>query len=100
VIQTSRDSYLTHGTQEETLYLNPTDSGRAFVLEETRAEKPGQTLKDFGRASMLKLRGGLLTGREALQPSEPCHSLDKATPSYYTKNGSFPSGISKMWCVF
>jgi hypothetical protein len=40
-----------------------------------------------------------LTGWEALQPSEPRHSLDKATPSYYTKNGSFASRISKMWCV-
>jgi hypothetical protein len=38
-------------------------------------------------------------GREALRPSEPCHSPDKATPSYYTKNESFAGGISKMWCV-
>jgi hypothetical protein len=37
-----------------------------------------------------------LTGQEALRPSEPCHSLDNATPSYYTKNGSFACGISKM----
>jgi hypothetical protein len=40
-----------------------------------------------------------MTGREALRPSEPCHSPNKATPSYYTKNGSFASGISKMWWV-
>jgi hypothetical protein len=44
---------------------------------------------------MLELRGGPPTGREALWPSEPRHSPDKATPSYYTKNGSFASGISK-----
>jgi hypothetical protein len=29
----------------------------------------------------------------------PCHSPDKAMPSYYTKNESFASGISKLWCV-
>jgi hypothetical protein len=55
---------------------------------------------DFGRAYALELRGGLLIGREALRPSEPHHSPDKATPSYYTKNESFASGISKMWCVY
>jgi hypothetical protein len=49
---------------------------------------------------MLELRGGLPIGREALRHSEPHHSLNKATPSYYTKNESFASGISKMWCVF
>jgi hypothetical protein len=49
---------------------------------------------------MLELRGGLQTGRQALWPSEPRHSPNKATPSYYTKNESFASGISKMWCVF
>jgi hypothetical protein len=48
---------------------------------------------------MHELRGGFLTGREALWPLEPLHSPDKATPSYYTKNGSFASGISKVWCV-
>jgi hypothetical protein len=32
-------------------------------------------------------------------PSEPRHSPDNATPSYYTKNESFASGISKVWCV-
>jgi hypothetical protein len=48
---------------------------------------------------MLELRGGLPTGREALRPSEPLHSLDKATPSYYTKNRTFTSAISKMWYV-
>jgi hypothetical protein len=48
---------------------------------------------------VLELRGGLPTGQEALWPSEPDHSPDKATPSYYTKNESFASGISKMWCV-
>jgi hypothetical protein len=48
---------------------------------------------------MHKLRGGLSTGREALWPSEPHHSPDEATPSCYTKNVSFASGISKMWCV-
>jgi hypothetical protein len=40
-----------------------------------------------------------MIGREALQPLEPHHSPDKATPIYYTKNESFVSGISKMWCV-
>jgi hypothetical protein len=48
---------------------------------------------------VLKLQGGLPIGREALQPSEPRHFLDKATSSYYTKNESFINGISKMWCV-
>jgi hypothetical protein len=48
---------------------------------------------------MLELGGGLPTGREALQPSEPHHSPDKATPSYYTKNENVASGISKLWCV-
>jgi hypothetical protein len=45
---------------------------------------------------MLELRGGLPTGQEALRPLEPRHSPDKAMPSYYTKNKSFASGISKM----
>jgi hypothetical protein len=48
---------------------------------------------------MLELRGGILIGQEALQLSEPCHSPDKATPTYYTKNVSFASGIYKMCCV-
>jgi hypothetical protein len=48
---------------------------------------------------MLELWGGLLTGLEALRPSAPHHPSDKATPSYYTKNESFASEISKMWCV-
>jgi hypothetical protein len=48
---------------------------------------------------MLELRGGLPIGQEALQPSEPRHSPNKAMPSYYTKNGSVARGISKMWCV-
>jgi hypothetical protein len=48
---------------------------------------------------MLELRGGLPTGQEALRPLEPCHSPDKATPSYYTMNERFASGISKGWCV-
>jgi hypothetical protein len=43
--------------------------------------------------------GGLPIGREALRPSEPHHSPDKATPRYYSKNESFTSGISKIWCV-
>jgi hypothetical protein len=38
-------------------------------------------------------------GQEALRPLEPRHSADKATPSYYTMNESFASGISKIWCV-
>jgi hypothetical protein len=38
-------------------------------------------------------------GQQALWPSEPRHSPDKAMPIYYTKNESFASGISKMWCV-
>jgi hypothetical protein len=54
---------------------------------------------DSDRASVLELRGGLPIGQEALWPSEPHHSPDKARPSYYTKNESFASGISKMWCV-
>jgi hypothetical protein len=37
-----------------------------------------------------------LIGWEALRPLEPRHSPDKTTPSYYTENGSFASGISKM----
>jgi hypothetical protein len=65
----------------------------------TRAEKSYQSPKDSGRASALELRGWLPIVREALRPSEPRHSIDKATPSYYTKKKSFASGISKMWCV-
>jgi hypothetical protein len=38
-------------------------------------------------------------GWEALGPSEPRHSPNKATLSYYTKNESVASGISKMWCM-
>jgi hypothetical protein len=75
------------------------DSDRASTLEQTRAKKPYQTLKDSYRASTLELRGGLQTGREALRLSTPHHYLDKAMPIYYTKNESFASGISKMWCV-
>jgi hypothetical protein len=52
---------------------------------------------DFGTAFALELQGGLLIGREALWPSEPHHSPDKARPCYYTKNDSFATGISKMW---
>jgi hypothetical protein len=65
----------------------------------TRAPKLHLNWMDFGRTSALELRGGLLIGREALWPLGACHSPDKATPSYYTKNESFASGISKMWCV-
>jgi hypothetical protein len=72
---------------------------RAFTLEQTRAEKSCRTPKDSGRASTLELRGGLPIGQEALQPSKPHHSPDKATLSCYTKKESFASGISKMWCV-
>jgi hypothetical protein len=36
-----------------------------------------------------------MIGLEALRPTEPRHSPDKAMPSYYTKNESFTSGISK-----
>jgi hypothetical protein len=35
---------------------------RAFTLEQTRAEKPYWTPKDFDRASTLELRGGLPAG--------------------------------------
>jgi hypothetical protein len=84
---------LTQGTRAETLCQNPMDSDKASVLEQTRAEKPCWTLKDSDRASTLELRGGFPTGQEALQPSEPRHSPNKATPSYYTKNESFASGI-------
>jgi hypothetical protein len=38
-------------------------------------------------------------GLEALRPSEPHQSPNKATPSYYTNKESFASGIFKMWCV-
>jgi hypothetical protein len=55
---------------------------------------------DSDRASTLELWAGLPIGREALQPLEPRHFPDKTMPIYYTKNGSFVSGISKMWCVF
>jgi hypothetical protein len=48
---------------------------------------------------MSELRGGLPIDPEALQPSEHHHSPDKAKPSYYTKNKSFASAISKVWCV-
>jgi hypothetical protein len=58
-----------------------------------------RTQMDFGRASVLELRGGLSTSREVLQPSESHHSLDEAMPSYFTKNESFENVISKMWCV-
>jgi hypothetical protein len=51
---------------------------------------------DSGRAFTVELQGGLPIDWEALQPSEPRHFPDKATPSYYTKNESFASGISKM----
>jgi hypothetical protein len=99
VIPIGRDSYFTQGTQVETLYQNQKDFDRASALEQTRTKKSCQTPKDFDRASALEQQGGLLTGREALWPLEPRHSLDKATPSYYTRNGSFASGISKMSCV-
>jgi hypothetical protein len=48
---------------------------------------------------VLELQRGLPIGREALWPSEPCHSPDKATLSYHTKNEIFVSGICKIWCV-
>jgi hypothetical protein len=54
---------------------------------------------DSGRASALELWGGLPTGREAVRPSDPRHSPDRATPSNYTKNESSTSRISKIWCV-
>jgi hypothetical protein len=54
---------------------------------------------DSDRVSALELQGWLPTGREALRPSEPRHSPDKVTPSYYIKNERFTSGIYKMWCV-
>jgi hypothetical protein len=93
------ESWYTWGTQAEILYRNPEDSGRASALEQTRAEKSCRSLNDSGRASTLELRGGLPICWEALRPSEPHHSSDKAMPSYYTKKESFASGISKMWCV-
>jgi hypothetical protein len=68
-------------------------------LEQTRAEKSYRTLKDSDRASALKVRGGLPTGREALRSLEPHHSPNKSMPSSYTKKERFASGISKMWCV-
>jgi hypothetical protein len=99
VIPTGRDSYFTQGTPAETLCQNPYDSGRASALEQIRAEKPCRTPKVSDRASSPELRGGLPIAQEALQPSEPHNSPDKATPSYYTKNESFASGIYKVWCV-
>jgi hypothetical protein len=93
VIPIGRDTYFTQGTRAETLYQNPQDFGRNSALGETRAEKPCHTPKDSDRAFTLKLRGGLPTGREALQPSEPRHSPDKATSSYYTKNASFATSF-------
>jgi hypothetical protein len=83
------------------LLLHPSYSSRDSLLEfeQTRAEKPYRTPNDSDRAFALELRGGLPIGWEALQPSEPHHSPDKATPSYYTKNESFASGISKIWCL-
>jgi hypothetical protein len=78
VILTGWDSYFTQGTRAETLYQNPQDFDRAFTLEQTRAEKPCQTLKNSNRDSVLKLRGGLPIGQEALWPSEPRLSPDKA----------------------
>jgi hypothetical protein len=76
----------------------PKELGSA--LEQTKVEKPCQTLKDSDRALVPELQGGLPIGREALRPSEIHHSPNKSTPSYYSKNESFASGISKMWCVF
>jgi hypothetical protein len=70
------------------------------TLKQTRAEKPYRTPKDSDRASTPELRGELLIGWEALRPSEPRHSPDKAMPSYYTKNESFAIGISKVAYVF
>jgi hypothetical protein len=75
------------------------DSDRASTLEQIRVEKLCRSPKDSGRAFTLELRGGLPIGREALRHSEPHHSSDEVTPNYYTKNESFISGISKMWCV-
>jgi hypothetical protein len=65
----------------------------------TRARRTLSTRMDYSKASTLEQQGGLLTGHEALWPSEPRHSPNNATPSYYTENESFASGISKMWCV-
>jgi hypothetical protein len=85
------------------LLLHPRYSSRdslnesiASTLEKIRTEKPYWTPKDSDRAFMLELRGGLPTGPEALRPTEPRHSSNKATPSYHTKNESFASGICKV----
>jgi hypothetical protein len=86
-------------SSRDSVGIHRMDSDRASALEQTRAEKLCRTPKDSGRASALELRGGLPIDREALRPSEPRHSPHNAMPSYYTKNGSFASGISKMWCV-
>jgi hypothetical protein len=99
VIPTCRNSYFTQGTRAETLCQNLSDSDRASALEQTRAEKPCRTLKDSDRTSVPKLWGRLPTCWEALYPSEPHHSPNKAMPSYYTKNESFASEIFKVWCV-
>jgi hypothetical protein len=90
------ESQYTRGTRESALYQNSQSSGRAPALDRLELGKLRQTRTDFGRASVFELRGGLPTGWEALQQSEPRHSLEKATPSYYTKNESFASGIMKM----
>jgi hypothetical protein len=68
----------------------------ACALKQTRAEKFYRTPKDSDRASTFELRGGLPIGREVLRPSDPHHSPDNAMPSYYTKDESFASGISKV----
>jgi hypothetical protein len=73
---------------------------QSFHTRATRVENPCRTPKDSDKASTPELRGGLPIGQEAFRPSEPYHSPDKATPIYYTKNVSFTSGISKVWCVY
>jgi hypothetical protein len=94
------ESQYIRGTQELPLCRNSQNSSRALALDRLELRKLHRTQMDSSRASSLELQGGLLTSREALWPSELHHSPDKAMPSYYTKNNSFASGISKMWCVF
>jgi hypothetical protein len=102
VILIGRDSYFTQGTRTETLCQKPYDSSRASALKQTREKKPCQTLKDSDKASVPELRGGLSTGREALQPSEPCHSLNKAFQVEFPKCGVcvcvlISNGMGYLW---
>jgi hypothetical protein len=94
VIPTGRDIYFTQGSRAR-LFVRI----HRILVELSHSSKlelrnPVGTRRDPDRAFVLELRGGLPIGQEALQPSELCHSPNKATPSYYTKNEIFASEIS------